>query len=50
MQSSPLPCYLVPLKPKYPLQHRIIENLQRKDEYLINKLKLTVCSEEILNY
>ena len=26
--SSPLPCYLVPLRPKYPLQHRIIEHPQ----------------------
>ena len=26
MQSSPLPCYLVPLRPKYPPQHRNIEN------------------------
>jgi hypothetical protein len=28
MQSSPLPCYLVPLGPKYPPQHPILENPQ----------------------
>jgi len=26
--SSPLPCYLVPLRPKYPSQHPILEHLQ----------------------
>jgi hypothetical protein len=26
MQSSPLPCYLVPLRPKYPLQHPILQH------------------------
>jgi hypothetical protein len=25
MQSSPLPCYLIPLRPKYPPQHSILE-------------------------
>jgi hypothetical protein len=24
MQSSPLPCYLVPLRPKYPPQHPVL--------------------------
>jgi hypothetical protein len=28
MQSSPLPCYLIPLGPKYPPQHFILENPQ----------------------
>jgi hypothetical protein len=28
MQSSPLPCYLIPLGPKYPPQHLILENPQ----------------------
>jgi hypothetical protein len=28
MQSSPLPCYLIPLGPKYPPQHSILENPQ----------------------
>jgi hypothetical protein len=28
MQSSPLPCYLIPLGPKYPPQHPILENTQ----------------------
>jgi hypothetical protein len=28
MQSSPLPCFLVPLRPKYPPQHHIRENHQ----------------------
>jgi hypothetical protein len=28
MQSSPLPCYLVPLGPKYPPQHPILEKPQ----------------------
>jgi hypothetical protein len=28
MQSSPLPCYLVPLRLVYPLQHPILENPQ----------------------
>ena len=28
MQSSPLPCYLVPLGPKYPPQRSILENPQ----------------------
>jgi hypothetical protein len=28
MQSSPLPCYLIPLRPKYPPQHPILENPQ----------------------
>jgi hypothetical protein len=28
MQSSPLPCYLIPLRPKYPPQHSILENPQ----------------------
>jgi hypothetical protein len=28
MQSSPLPCRLVPLKPKYPPQHPILEHPQ----------------------
>jgi hypothetical protein len=28
MQSSPLPCYLVPLGPKYPPQHFILKNPQ----------------------
>jgi hypothetical protein len=26
MQSSPLPCYLVPVRPKYPPQRPILEN------------------------
>jgi hypothetical protein len=26
MQSSPLPCYLIPLGSKYPPQHPILEN------------------------
>jgi hypothetical protein len=26
MQSSPLPCYLVPPRPKYPPQHPILES------------------------
>jgi hypothetical protein len=26
MQSSPLPCYLVPLRPKYSSQHSILVN------------------------
>jgi hypothetical protein len=28
MQSSPLPCYLIPLGPKYPPQYCILENPQ----------------------
>jgi hypothetical protein len=28
MQSYPLPCYLVPLRPKYPPQHPILEHPQ----------------------
>jgi hypothetical protein len=28
MQTSPLPCYLIPLGPKYPPQHPILENPQ----------------------
>ena len=28
MYSSPLPCYLVPLRPKYPPQHPILKNPQ----------------------
>jgi hypothetical protein len=28
MESSPLPCYLVPLRPKYPTQHPILEHPQ----------------------
>jgi hypothetical protein len=28
MQSSPLPCYLVLLRPKYPPQHSVLENPQ----------------------
>jgi hypothetical protein len=28
MQSSPLPCYLIPRGPKYPPQHLILENPQ----------------------
>ena len=28
MQSSPLPCYLIPLGSKYPPQHSILENAQ----------------------
>jgi hypothetical protein len=28
MQSSPLPCYLIPLGPKYPPQHSILGNPQ----------------------
>jgi hypothetical protein len=28
MYSSPLPCYLIPLGPKYPPQHFILENTQ----------------------
>jgi hypothetical protein len=28
MQSSPLPCYLIPLTHKYPLHHHILENRQ----------------------
>ena len=30
MYSSPLPCYLIPLGPKYPPKHLILENLQPK--------------------
>jgi hypothetical protein len=28
MKSSPHPCYLVPLRPKYPPQHPILEHPQ----------------------
>jgi hypothetical protein len=28
MYSSPIPCFLVPLRPKYPPQHPILENPQ----------------------
>jgi hypothetical protein len=28
MQSSPLPCHIIPLRPKYPTQHPILENPQ----------------------
>jgi hypothetical protein len=28
MQSSSLPCYLIPLRPKYPSQNPILENPQ----------------------
>jgi hypothetical protein len=28
MQSYPLPCYLIPLGPKYPPQHSILDNPQ----------------------
>jgi hypothetical protein len=27
MKFSPLPCYLVPLRPKYSLQHLILKHL-----------------------
>ena len=32
MQSSPLPCYLIPLWPKYPPQHFILETSLPKVE------------------
>jgi len=28
MQSSPLPCYLIPLMPKYPPQHLVLGHPQ----------------------
>jgi hypothetical protein len=33
MYFSPLPCYFVPLRPKYPYQHPILENPQRKSSF-----------------
>ena len=47
VQFSPLPCYLVPLRPKYPPQHPILErsqstHIKNKQDYISAFLNLYI--------
>jgi hypothetical protein len=58
VQSSPVPCYLVPLRPKYLPQHHILKHPQpmflsvrdRKSSYIIITIIIIYChSPDILH-
>jgi hypothetical protein len=46
MKFSPLPCYLVPLRPKYSLQHLILKHSKQciiRKLHLFGRISLIIC-------
>jgi hypothetical protein len=48
MQSSPLSCYLIPLKPKYPPQQSVLENPQPTFLLLCERPSFTSIAQVVL--